>query len=178
MRLRKSDLTHAKSAKYLSPKTRPGSQRTPEELIQYATAKLKAMGYRFKHKRGPKSWKAKRMSTTLRRTIWLGVGWLKKKLIDRAALLMHELTHALEAAAVGFWKWVSKYVLDSRYRFAVESQGYRSSIRAWRAMGVSERGLQDYADDLPGRFVKSYWILGRGMRKEVRRHMPRIVMMP
>lgn len=178
MRLRKKDISRAKSTRYLSAMTNPGTRQTPVQLVAYATDKLKSMGYKFRHKKGPKSWKAKRMSTTLRRTIWLGVGWMKKHIRDRAATLMHELTHALEAAAVGFARWVSLYVFDSRYRFSVESQGYRSSVRAWRAMGITEGALRDYANDLPGRFIKSYWILGRRMRKDVRKNMPRIVMMP
>lgn len=178
MKLRSKDIKLAKSTKYLSSTTRAGLRNRPEDLLDYATKCLGELGYRLKKKKGPKSWKAKRMTTTLRKTVFLGVNWDSKTPRDRAATLMHELVHANQSKTYGFWKWVSRYVASARFRFAMEAQAYRETCRAYRAMGLSERNVRNYADDLPNRFIKSYWILNRRMRKDVRKHMERIVLLP
>ncbi len=174
MRLRAKDITFARSPEYLDPYLSVSrGARTREKIIQHATAELHELGYKLKKKKGPKGWKAKRMSTTLWRTVWLGVNWDSKSPHEQAATLMHELVHARQYR--GIKRFLPRYVADSRFRFAVETHAYRETCRAYRAMGLSERSIKAYAEDLPNRFIKSYWILGRRMRKAVRRYMERIV---
>ena len=174
MNIRKKDIARARSARYLS--TYLGKMRAADDVAAYFLRRFRAMGYRMAYKKGPKGWKAARMTTTMRRTVYLGTNWAKKGADERAALLAHEYVHARQHR--GYKGFLARYVFDSRFRWAVEAQAYRESVRAYRAMGRTEPALREYAENLPGRFIKNYVIGGRRMRKGVRRHMPGIVMLP
>jgi len=91
---------------------------------------------------------------------------------------MHELVHARQSKGYGFWRWISRFVGESGCRLAIERKGYRETIRAYRAMGMSDHSLRSYADDVPGKFIKSYFIRGRRMKKAVRKHMEGIILRP
>lgn len=190
MRLRQQDLDLAKSTKHLSSITQTGGRsnsggdyrretvHTARQLLDYAEGRLKELGYTLRKKNGSKNWKHKRMSTAGRKIIWLGVTWDEKTIWHKAATLMHELVHANQSRAYGFKRWLGYYIGSARFRFAMEAQAYRETCRAYRVMGRSERSIGEYAARLPNRFVKSYFIVGRRMRKDVRKWMPGIVVMP
>lgn len=174
VRLRDRDLAFARSRRFLNPELeRKWSDR---ELHDYCRRRLLSMGYRFVHKVGPSSWKLKRFTTTLRRVIYLGVGWSSKSWRAKAATLAHELVHALQ------WKSLRafgvRYVFDERFRFAVECQAYRETVRAFRAMGLHEQAVQDYADGVPDDFVKGYAITDRGLRNDIRNAMTDVILTP
>ena len=173
-KLRSKDLTLARSSKLLSSTLK--KRHNAEYLITHATSELKKLGYRLRLKKGPSGWKSKRMTTALRKTIWLGVGWASRPAVDRAATLMHELVHARQYRY--YTAFLARYIADSRFRFAMEAQAYRETIRAYRSMRYSETALKKHARDLPRRFIKSYWILGRRMKKAVIRYMGAIVLKP
>ena len=174
MRIRSKDRKLAKSSKLLSSTL--NKHHSAEWLIAHATSELKKLGYTIRIKNGPSNWKAKRMTTALRKTIWLGVGWAKKRDVDQAATLMHELVHARQYRY--YTAFLTRYVADARFRWAMETQAYRETIRAHRSMRFSESSVKKYASGLPSRFVKSYWILSRRMRKDVRKYMGKIVLTP
>ena len=174
MKLRKKDLRRAKSRRYLNPDLEESWRA--EDLREHYFAKLRALGYRFVRKRGPSSWKWKRFTTTFRRTIYLGVGWSKMSARSQAALLAHEYVHALQWR--GERAFGMRYALDERYRWAVESQAYRETCRAFRAMRMAERAVQEYASNVPARFIEGYLITSQRLRHDIRREMADIVAAP
>ncbi len=176
MKLRKRDIALAESRRFLSPRLEQDWEGSAQELHDQCEDQLVALGYRFVYKKGPKSWRWKRFTTTMRRRIYLGVGWRKKNIRNRATILAHELVHALQ------WKGLrafgTRYVLSTRFRWAVETQAYRESCRAMRAMGMAEQAVQAYASEVPGRLIKGYAILNRRLRKDIRDQMVDIVAAP
>ena len=180
IRLREKDIKLAKSRQFLNPLLGRGAEgyrqpvvMTPQALHDYCKDQLKELGYKFVHKKGPKSWKWKRFTTTMRRRIYLGVGWSQKSLRQRAAILAHELVHALQWR--GLKRFGRNYVFSARFRWAVETQAYRESCRAYRAMGLAEAAVQEYASAVPARLIKGYAILNKRLRKDIHRVMPDII---
>jgi hypothetical protein len=169
-------LKFARSTRYLSHYVRAGVHRTPAQVKQYAQRELKKLGYKLRKKRGPSSWKTKRMTTKGLRTVYLGVEWDEKTPEYQAATLLHELGHANQDR--GIRGWLRRYIFHPRFRICVEFQMYRENVRAYRAMGATEAQLLAYARKLPSMLIKSYVILNRGLRASIRQHMVQIVMLP
>lgn len=171
MRLRASDIRLAKSPLALDRFLL--EPRTPEQVIEYAQKRLANMGYTIKRKRGPKGWKSRRMTTTLRRTIWLGVGWDGKLARDKAATLMHELVHAEQ-----WWihqGFLARYIASPRFRWAMEVQAYRESVRTYRAVGFTGPGLERYIQARANTIIRSYFMIGRRLRRDIRKNTAGIV---
>lgn len=147
---------------------------TPQDLYDEARRRLVALGYRFVRK-SKGNGKLSRMSTTTRRTIWLGTNWPKKTIAEKAALLWHELTHARQMRRRRGWFFL--YGADSLFRWAMEAQAYRVMIQVYRACGYTDRELRDYARALAKSLPRTYVIKRRSHRRHVESWTAAIVLL-
>lgn len=173
-RLSSADIKLAKSREFLDDYL--DRRRSPTELLEHCLAELDEMGYRLVKKKGSSNWKRKRLTTTLRRKIYLGVTWDKKTVAQQAALLAHELVHARQHRGLARFIW--RYLADSTFRWAVEAQAYRETVRAWRAMGRDAETLRGISKSVTSSILKrgSYFILGRKLRRQIKSKTPAIVL--
>ena len=172
--LRHSDLQRAADRRYLNPQLEISWKAS--ELRDWYINKLRGMGYRFVQKRGPASWRMKRFTTTYRRVIYLGVAWSMMSDHAQAVLLAHEYVHALQWR--GERAFGLRYAFDQRYRWAAETQAYRESCRAYRAVGFGKATMRRYARRVPGRYIKGYLVTGARLRAAIRREMVPILLQP
>lgn len=171
MTLKTKHIRLAKDPLCLSPFL--DKSRRPEHVAEHARQQLRQLGYTLRRKRGPSGWKTKRMSTTLRRVVWLGVNFDERAPIDQAALLMHELCHARQMRV--YSRFLARYIADSRFRWAMEAQAYRESVRAMRSMGAPKQRIRNYSHGRAEAIIRGYFILGRRLRRAIRKNTEGIV---
>jgi hypothetical protein len=172
--LRRVDLQRANSRRYLNPELEVSWSAA--ELRDHYLKKLRAMGYRFVQKRGPSGWRLKRFTVTYRRVIYLGVGWSVMSDHGQAQLLAHEYVHALQwrhERAFGL-----RYAFDQRFRWAMETQAYRESVRAYRATGFGSTSVRRYADRVADSYARGYLVVGQKLKAGILREMPAIMLTP
>lgn len=127
-----------------------GRKRTAEEVIHWCETKARAMGMKIVQK-PPSSLKLSKFGSTYYGEIRLPMDYNKRSAWRNAALWAHELIHA--------WQWRkykrfgSKYIFNSRWRWAIEMQCYRVTVRAWKHFG---KNPHKYINDKPEGMRKSY----------------------
>lgn len=163
MRVKKRHRLAAESTRYLSLIV---SGARPRVVKERYLAKFKALGYTIVYKDSPG------FSRTLKHRLFLTERWDRMETMDQAALLAHEYVHARQWR--GYRMFLVRYALSKWFRWAVECQGYREHIRAWRAMGVPEDKLEAYAAsrDWGG------YAFSKRMRKAIDGPTGRILLLP
>lgn len=97
------------------------------------------------------------------KTVWARMGtmlpwcalwpsdWDSRSTSSKAAMRWHELVHGLQ------WRagWFGRYAF-AEWRWALEMNGYRMTIRAHSRMGMSEKKLLQLGEYYASRIVKTY----------------------
>ena len=135
---------------------------TPEDVLAWAAKQRDKHGVRLLWKSpGTSSWSPKRAVVLDRES------WDAKELIDQAALMVHELIHALRSFS-RVW-----YLLSARTRWVEETIAYREQARAYRAMGLRYTSIREWATTIVGKYAKRYSIRGNAAADEAMRQIMR-----
>lgn len=135
--------------------------KTAEQLVDSGFAEIERMGYRIWHR------KLIKPTTTMPVTLFLGKGFRDYGPIDQAAVLWHEIVHALQ------WRdpkniFALRY-LNRRWQWAFETQGYRQQCRVYRAL-MGDKSARRFAHGVPGRMMQKPYTMRRLDAKHVRLH--------
>lgn len=129
------------------------------------------IGIAVKRGRGPFS----KMGTAFSHKLKLPRTWDKLETWEKAALLAHERVHYRQKRRYGYARFDAKYVFDPRFIIAMETPAYRETLRAFRAMGASEEGLENYARRVDNILWDLYPTVRMLDRREVRKHVTRVM---
>lgn len=119
-------------------------QHSLEELEKLAYEEIRKQGYRIVRR------DQKMGGVTMAVTIYLDDDFDDRPLIDRVALLWHELRHA--------WQWRRGHMIryiDDRWRWALEVAAYRQGYKVYLAHGVSRTKIESMVRALPKKFASS-----------------------
>jgi hypothetical protein len=99
-----------------------------------------------------------RMSTTYYRELRLGTGYADKTDAWKAVTMAHEILHARQWRHWGPATFRTRYMFWTRWRWAIEVQAYRESVRCLVALGVRPSTLDEYIASRPGVLWSKYAI--------------------
>ncbi len=74
--------------------------------------------------------------------------------LDYAAMLFHELRHLRQWRKYGRFQFGARYILQPRWRWAMEMQAFRSSVMMRDRLG--DKMLREYISRLPITFITTY----------------------
>lgn len=116
-------------------------KHTLEELEELAWDEIKRNKYRVIYREQDQG------GMVLLATVYLNENFKDRALIDRVALLWHEIRHCRQ------WRrgLMARYI-DDRWRWALEVQAYRQGYKVYLAHGVSKNRILQLVDRLPGKF--------------------------
>ncbi len=154
LKLRASDLKLANDDSLFDPDvfidSRTGEKRTAEQVIHWCETKARGLGMKIVQK--PKSsLKLSKFGSTYYGEIRLPMDYNKRSAWRNAALWAHEIMHALQWRK--YKRFGSRYIFNTRWRWAIEMQCYRVSVRAWRHFG---KNPTNYIDGQPDSMRNSY----------------------
>lgn len=147
-RLRKKHISLAKSERFMfSARQLPSS---PRASLSRARALYRKLGIRERTKLPTKTVWA-RMGTMLPWCALWPSDWDSRSTSSKASTRWHELVHGLQ------WRagWFGRYAF-AEWRWALEMNGYRMSIRAYKRMGTSEKNLLRLVEHYASKIVKTY----------------------
>jgi len=158
-RIRQVHRNIARRATNLDPYLLQVDNLRPTQLFDYAMSKVNEAGVKLVHKTplNPKSRLAS-FTTTYFREIRLGVNYNDRPTASKASLLMHELVHVRQWREYGPVNFATNYVLVPGFRWAVEVQAYRESIRAQRTMRTSTHDATMYAHEVAFSLYNNYML--------------------
>lgn len=167
MKLRKKDIKHAESDKYLSAIPPTGISKDNLEFI------LKVIGERGWSlvERSPSNPFAD-WTTTFHLRIALRNGFWKLPVRQQQATLWHENVHINQRLDMGRHRFNLRWAGSPRWKWILETQAYRESVRNAKAMGASESEIDSYIDETIRNLRNKYllWILNKNqMERETRR---------
>ncbi len=155
LNIRSRDLKLAMDDRFFNPAVfhdANGKPRTAAEIIQWCEAEAVGLGMRGVIKPSS-SLKFSKFGTTFYRSILLPSDYADRPLWRNAVLWAHEIQHARQWRGYGRGRFAMNYVLRARYRWAVEMQCYRTSVRAYLHLGHSPT---NYIERRAKGFMKSY----------------------
>lgn len=124
-----------------------------------------------------------KMTTTYFKEIRLGSGWPNYNEYQKANTLVHEAVHARQWRSYGRFRFGTWYLRRPRWRWAIEMQGYRESMR-WAIINLHaqrrplkdiESEIQRRADEVAKILIGGY-VLGRVSRRDRKVHTKRIML--
>jgi hypothetical protein len=130
---------------------------TPEKMIEYYEDFYKRRRIRIVIK-DDNGTKQSRMTTSRGKELQLDCEWNRFTPRKKAAVYAHEAVHYRQRGRFGNAAFEAQYVVDARFRVAMETPAYRESMSAYRAMGSSENWCRSYAEKIPGLLKRSYFI--------------------
>lgn len=135
--------------------------KTAEQLVELGFAEIKSMGYNIWYR------KLIKPTTTMPITLYLGANFRDYGPIDQAAVLWHEIVHALQ------WRdpknvFPLRYI-NRRWQWAFETQGYRQQCRVYRAL-MGDKKAKEFARGVPERMMKKPYTMRRLDAANVRAH--------
>jgi hypothetical protein len=117
-----------------------------------------------------------KMTTTYYKEIRVGDGWAGYTPPKKASILKHEIVHAKQWRHYGRGTFGARYIFSARFRWAMEVQAYRESVRAYRTLGAKESWLRTYATkDVPDILWQNY-MLGVLRKGDVYEHTAKILL--
>jgi len=117
-----------------------------------------------------------KMTTTYYKEIRVGDGWEDYSIPRKASVLRHEIVHAKQWRHFGRASFGANYIFSARFRWAMEVQAYRESVRAYRVLGAKEDWLRNYATrEVPDVLWQNY-MLGVLRKGDVYEHAARILL--
>jgi hypothetical protein len=156
IKLREEDVTLASSTAFLD-KDLADFGKNSGAMLEDCFAWAKDNGFAIKQKSSHFGGRLSKMSTTYYKEIRVGARWTEFSVPKRAAVLKHEIVHARQWRHYGQGSFATKYIFSARFRWAVEVQAYRESIRVYRTLGAVEKWLREYVKDLvPNSLWKNY----------------------
>lgn len=139
--------------------------RNAGAMLEDAFAWAQANKFALKKKSSHFGSRFSKMSTTYYREIRVGSRWEEFSVAKKAAVLKHEIVHAKQWRHYGQVRFAAKYIFSARFRWSMEVQAYRESVRAYRTLGALESWLREYVlDSVPGSLWNSYGL--RTLRKD------------
>lgn len=133
-------------------------------------------GYVIKQKTSFFGSRFSKMTTTYYKEIRVGDGWEGYSVPKKASILKHEIVHAQQWRNFGRAEFGSRYVFSARFRWAMEVQAYRESVRAYRTLGATEKWLRNYATrEVPDVLWQNY-MLGLLRKGDIYEHTARILL--
>jgi len=123
-------------------------EHTLEELEDLAWDEIKRNKYRVVYRDQDQG------GMVLLATVYLNKNFKDRALIDRVALLWHEIRHCRQ------WRrgLMARYI-DDRWRWALEVQAYRQGYKVYLAHGVSRKRIQQLVDRLPKKFDSKLYLI-------------------
>lgn len=182
MKLRTKDIELARDDRYQDPfiatlaqqRWREMMTADPDDLIERFKREAALLGVGFESKPDAGT-KLSRMSTTYYATIRLGTNFEGKDAKNQAITLGHELLHARQWRGFGRSKFRTRYMFWPRWRWAIEMQAYRESIRIMLALGYTRDDCERYAISRVSSMLSSYG-LGSLRRDDVAEWTRRVLM--
>jgi hypothetical protein len=116
---------------------------------------VRALGLRVV-KKSSTSMRLSKMSTTYFSELRLGSGYDDRPIHDQAALIAHELYHARQWRHYGRATFATSYVMRPKWRWAIETQAYGESVRAWVAMGATREFVMRYIETRADVLLRDY----------------------
>lgn len=123
-------------------------------LIQRFQLQAEIMGLALEKKSGGS--KLARMSTTYYGSIRLGSKYDSLSDEWKSVLLAHELVHARQWRHFGRRTFRTRYLFWTRWRWAIEVQAYRESVRMLIALGASKGLIESYIDARTKSLLSNY----------------------
>jgi len=124
-----------------------------------------------------------KMTTTYYKQVRLGSDWPNYNVYQKANTLVHEAVHARQWRSYGRYRFGTWYLRRPRWRWAMEMQGYRESMR-WSIINLHgrrassrriEAEIKRRADAVTGILVNGY-VLGRVSRSDRMTQTKRIML--
>lgn len=117
-----------------------------EELEDLAWEEIRRNNYRVVYR------DQRQGGMVLLATVYLNENFKDRKLIDRVALLWHEIRHCRQ------WRrgQMVRYI-DDRWRWALETAAYRQGYKVYYAHGVSKKRIKNLVNKLPKKFASSLY---------------------
>jgi hypothetical protein len=181
LKLRSSDIRRAKSSRYNNKKL--ADYTTPDQVFdRYIPYFERELGMNLVIKSSSRM-RLSKMTTTYYREIRLGSGWNDYAPDVRAAILVHEAVHARQWRGYGASRFGLYYASNPRWRWSIEMQGYRESVR-WAVIAMNaaqlpaaaiEGRIDEYIGDCTQSLVTAY-SLGRISKSNLRRHTQEILL--
>lgn len=142
---------------------RLGEYDTPEKMLAHCLAELQRYGVRIA-KKAPMKTKYARMTTAFYRQVRVGTTWDRKSTAAKAVTLAHELVHIRQWRHFGRIAFGSSYVFSARWRWAMEMNAYRESMRAMKILGYSKTHRKNSATTRGPSMYGTYAL--RGLRRD------------
>jgi hypothetical protein len=153
-RLRSSDLKLGRSDQFLVPfGDMPQEQH---ESLAEARRRILAEGWRFRDRPGLTE-HGRKFTMTLRKIIWLVDGFNSYPVWKQASILWHELVHVYQRKSWGHSKFLGRYT-TARGRWAIETPGYRMSVRAYERLSGGRFHATNYIESKLVSMRKNYWL--------------------
>jgi hypothetical protein len=126
----------------------------PSSALAHVTSLIHRYGWKLEPKPGffKGGWK---WATTLRRRIWLQANWNERSTAAKVRILYHELVHIRQRRRLGHGRFVWRW-LRARWRWALEVAAYHETVRVMRALGDSDREIDQWITARVGKLRKSY----------------------
>lgn len=156
IKLRSQDLALARDESYHDPTIERGRWEA-SELIERFELLADRMGVAIDRK-GDNGTPLSRMSTTYYTTIRLGTSYDDKSPAWQAVTLGHELCHARQWRGYGRSTFRTRYLFWPRWRWSIEMQAYRESIRVMMALRFKASTIADFIDERPDVLLDKYAI--------------------
>lgn len=164
MKLRPVDLRRARSTKNVNHRLFPPPESgwTPARLLDHYLGLLDALQVQIRPKTARRGTYA-RLTTTYYRTVRVPRDWLTRSVAGKAITLAHEYVHVLQWRELGRMRFVATYTVSPRWRWALEVQAYRESMRVRALLGASRGHAEVYAGGLAHRLWRTYrlWPLSK-----------------
>ncbi len=116
-------------------------------------------------------------TTTFHYRIALEAGFSNQPAWMQQATLWHEDVHVNQRIDIGRHRFNARYMGSPRWRWVLETQAYRESVRNLKARGATDREIEIYID-------RVYWVLRDRYRlkwflkaKQMRRETTRIILL-
>ncbi len=171
MRLRPKDIKQAESTKYLGLIAPSGD---PERDLQMYTDVILRKGWHLTERTESNPFSD--WTTTFHRRIALKHGFWNQPVWAQQATLGHELVHIEQRIDIGRHRFNVRYMARPRWRWILETQAYRESVRNLKARGATSSQIDAYIDYVIKTLRKRY-VLGILGDKQMKRETRRILLL-
>ncbi len=136
-----------------------------KQMLAYYEKELKRRGMKLIPKSTVFGLDWARMTTTLRRNIYIGVNYERYSTRRKAAVLAHEFVHVKQWDK--YRRFGLRYLFSARFGWAMEMQAYRETIRVKKLLGYREKYIEAYVNERAGRLWRGYKLMRQIRRKHL-----------
>lgn len=164
MKLRLDDLDLARDDSTADPNLAdpPSGRWTPATLLEHLHDELARYDVTLKPKVA-KTGRFARLTTTYYQHVRVPEDWDERGTLGQVLTLAHELVHVRQWRKYGRARFGGRYVFSPRWRWAMEVQAYRESIRVRKVLGMGKGEAEQYAGRVAARMWTTYrlWPLSK-----------------